>query len=123
VIEAPHGTYNPDDHRGTWVWCNGTPFQIDGDVAERGSNAFMLKAGLDAEYFVWRPKNPQYDTVSPLLKDGVTANPNFNDAGNPDAVGGGQAQMVGDACRHFNVSTVIATTKKAKTKVKAKDEK
>jgi hypothetical protein len=58
--------------------------------------------------FVWRPKNPAYNTVAPLLKDGVTANPDFDNTGNPElADGSGKANRVGDVCKHFDVNITV----------------
>lgn len=117
-----YGTY-ADDKRGTWVWCNGTEFEIDGDVAVRGTRAFMLKQGLLQETFNWLPKNPAHHTVSPLLKDGTTANPKFNNDGNPllfkDVGGPGdstKAARTNDVCKHFVVTTTVVVAKKAKAK-------
>jgi hypothetical protein len=108
TITPSAGTY-ADDRRGDWIWCNGTEFTLDGDAStEPRSHAGLIKAGLEQEVFVWRPKNPAYNTVAPLLKDGVTANPDFDNTGNPElADGSGKANRVGDVCKHFDVNITV----------------
>lgn len=128
--QAPTATKGSDE-RGTWVFVSpagltstvgdtvniGTPlekfenmydFEVDGDAADPRTNAGMLFLGLNNESFVWLPKNPEYNTVAPLLKDGVTANPDFDNLSNPFLVDGTtNASKVGDVCQHFIVETVV----------------
>jgi hypothetical protein len=86
----------------------------------------MLRSALEEMWFAWQPKNPEWNTVAPLLKDGVTANPDFDNSGNPIKYGStDHADRVGDLCKHFEVTTVVTAKKatKTKTKTKAKDAK
>ena len=106
VYHAPLGL-TTNDARGVFVWVNGQSFDIDGDVAVATSQAYLLKNALLNRSFPWFPKNPAYNTVAPFLKDGTTANPDYDASGNPalHSDGSTPAAIVGDKCRHFSVVT------------------
>jgi hypothetical protein len=124
---APAGVY-ADDDRGVFVWLSPEDasvtkyeFDVDGDVADPRSIAGMLRAGLEEKSFCWLPNNPDYNTVAPFLKDGVTPNPDFDNSNNPIKYGStDHADKVGDLCKHFEVTTTVTTKKVTKTKAKTK---
>ena len=117
-VEYPPNGVTTNDPRGVWVWLNGETFVIDGSSSVAGTQAAILKNSLASEAFAWVPQNPDYNTVSPYLKDGTTENRNFDNSGNPATVedlepgyGFGTADKAfkaGDACKHFNVAVAIA---------------
>lgn len=106
------GTHGTDD-RGTWVWCNETEFEVDGDVNVAGTNANLLKSALDDKWFYWLPENTEWNRTAPFLKDGVTANPDYDRSQNPlrwdQSVPGSTAWYSGDKCLHFEVSVEYET--------------
>jgi hypothetical protein len=128
---APIGTQG--DTRGTWVWL--TPV---GDtsgkydfVIETDGEADLLAQNLANMSYQFLPSNPPYNTVAPLLKDGVTENPDFDNSGNPDLIKDSiiligdvtKAQKTNDKCKHFTVTVdggaiAPASVKKAKAKAK-----
>ena len=121
---APAGIHADDE--GIWIWLSGggktITFDLDGDYQnEPRSIAGLVFAGLDKMTYNWKPKNPDYNTVAPLLKDGVTTNPDYYDTDNPLAADGtSNAQTFNDLCKHFNITVTVTTAKKTKTKAKAK---
>jgi len=112
VQVAPSGAYDNDTNtKGIWIDLM-NEFEVDGDVAVVGSKAYSLNAALLDQKFTWLPSNPDYNAVAPLLKDGVTDNPDYDDSANPIAfeVGGGgtdRCQKVGDIAQLFTVATVV----------------
>ncbi len=109
VVVAPNGV-TTNDSRGVWVWVNGQSFVIDGDVAVAGTQSNILKNGLQNRSFAWVPKNPAYNTVAVYLKDGTTANPDYDDSNNPvlHSDGTTPCATIGDICRHFGIAVVVA---------------
>ncbi len=126
---APAGIHADDE--GIWIWLSGggktITFDLDGDYQnEPRSIAGMVYNTLDTMTYNWKPKNPDYNTVAPVLKDGVTPNPDFDDSNNPILPDGtSKAQTFNDECKHFNITVTVTSAKKpkAKAKAKAKDEK
>ena len=106
VTIPTRGVYNNDDARGQWVDLK-NPFEVEGDVAVVGSQAEILFNYLNTKEYQWYPSNPAYDTVAPLSKDGVTANPNFDPSGNPLDLGGASLERVGEMARHFTITTIV----------------
>ncbi len=85
-----------------------TDFFVDGDATAPHSTAGQLFQALLDETFIWLPKNPEYNTVAPLLKDGVTANPDFDNTGNPFLADGvTRADVTSSVCAHFTVETLV----------------
>lgn len=113
VEVAARGVFGNRHEPGIFIWIdNGdgeNTFEVTGTqtagVPDAGTQAEFLFNHLTSQVFAWQPKNPAYDTVAPLLKDGVTANGNFDPSGNPEiVVGGDTAQTVGTLCQHFKVT-------------------
>ncbi len=116
---APIGVEGNDEERGFWVDLK-NDFDCDGDVADAGSTAYLLNQYLLAQSFAFNPSNPAYNTVAPLLKDGVTPNDVFDNSGNPLLVTPltgpitispdediTRAYRTMDNCRRFAVTTVV----------------
>jgi hypothetical protein len=124
----PAGTYSDAEERGIYVWLSPSDtsvtkyeFDVDGDVANPRSKAGMLRSALEEMWFAWQPKNPEWNTVAPVLKDGVTPNPDFDNSGNPIKwQSTDHADRVGDLCKHFEVTTTVTAREAAKPKTKAK---
>lgn len=96
------GTFNNDEARGIWVDLKDS-FMVDGDAEQEGTPAAFLLAYLNTREFQWLPSNPSWDDVSPLLKDGVTSNPNYDPDNNPVDLEGQPVGVVGAMARHFDV--------------------
>lgn len=86
----------------------GTPlerFACATDFLVDDSDAVVMENALNDEVFTWLPKNPEYNTVAPYLKDGTTANPDFDNTGNPVlADGTTKASVTASLCKHFTVT-------------------
>ncbi len=120
------------DTEGTFVWLSpegldsdvgdtiddGTPlvrlenpldFVVDGDATDPTSTAGVLFNALSGETFQWLPNNPPYNTVAPLLKDGVTANPDFDNSNNPFLPGGiAHASRTNEQCLKYTIETFVS---------------
>ena len=119
------------DTEGTFIWLSkegltstvgdilntGTPlekfenpqdFVVDGDAADPRSTAAVLLGALAGETFQWLPNNPEYNTVAPLLKDGLTPNPDFDNTGNPFLADGvTRASRTNDQCLKYIIETLV----------------
>lgn len=94
---APQGASN-NGERGLWVWID-QAFEVD------TADAVLLENALNDETFIWLPKNPAYNTVAPVLKDGVTTNPDFDNTMNPLLADGVTlASVTSSVCKHFTVT-------------------
>ncbi len=131
TVTAVSDTFNNEDARGIFIWISdantagavgdlldaGTPmerfanpqdFVLDGDVTDPTTIAGMVAMFLSTETFAWTPNNPEYNTVAPVLKDGITANPDFDPSGNPVAPGGANpVHKVRDEALNFTFTTLV----------------